>query len=590
MQTSRWPISKLPIAHLEPFPYHKGELYVELLDRLAKYVTDQLHPNLRKTVEHMVEEMEHILALQHGKYVEGIQDFQRIHDAFMEDVNSALMALNDNAVSDLADDPGSVFGQKLRELFSSRTDFDALTDEFNALAKTSLQLADTTTYWVRPDGDDNADGTQNSPLATIREAIDRSNGLSFTAGAELVVKLFPGVYTESLVVPHTSTPIRLHIMGHPVGHPNRPLTRFQYDGNRVQAITNTAPGTVVTISDVQYQGYRGTGTDAAISCTRNHLYTQNVHIDDCGSGIIMQNGNLDIKGGIIENCGTGIRSYMVSRHAIGTQNAGNRSNGPFIRNCNTGVSVGEASSGHVDWAVIEDCRTGLSLDRNAALNPAGTGFYRNEVGISLSNGAACFTSNNDFGTGDDANGRSVNVTSGAHLSSNEMWTSIVTMNSLDERIVRDVTSTPPLEGVNDENVTERLGSALLKSAWWNDESNGSQPDKAYIIRAYGTAENTNSIEMRLILGSGSLHPTTRTLFDSFEGGDFEVEATVKFLNRETQHLQVKLFVDGQHPKIVNRVASVDMSQDQNVYLQARVYGGEASGTTLDIHSTEVWMR
>ena len=116
MQTSRWPISKLPIAHLEPFPYHKGELYVELLDRLAKYVTDQLHPNLRKTVEHMIEELEQILALQHGKYVEGIQDFQRIHDAFMEDVNSALMALNDDAVADLADDPGSALGSVLRDL------------------------------------------------------------------------------------------------------------------------------------------------------------------------------------------------------------------------------------------------------------------------------------------------------------------------------------------------------------------------------------------------------------------------------------------------------------------------------------------
>ena len=121
MKTSRWPISKLPIAHLEPFPYHKGELYVELLDRLAKYVTDQLHPNLRETVEHMVEELEHILALQHGKYVEGIQDFQAIHDAFMEDVNSALMALNDNASADLVQDPGSALGATLRELFHPKT-------------------------------------------------------------------------------------------------------------------------------------------------------------------------------------------------------------------------------------------------------------------------------------------------------------------------------------------------------------------------------------------------------------------------------------------------------------------------------------
>ena len=122
MQTSRWPISKLPIAHLEPFPYHKGEMYVELLDRLAKYVTKQLHPNLRKTVEHLIEELEQILALQHGKYVEGIQDFQRIHDAFMEDVNSALMALNDSAVTDLVNDPGSSLGGVIHDLVNEDKD------------------------------------------------------------------------------------------------------------------------------------------------------------------------------------------------------------------------------------------------------------------------------------------------------------------------------------------------------------------------------------------------------------------------------------------------------------------------------------
>lgn len=128
MQTSRWPISKLPIAHLEPFPYHKGELYVELLDRLAKYVTQQLHPNLRETVEHVVEEMEHIIADTHAKYVDGIQDFQRIHDAFMEDVNSALMALNDNAVADLAEDPGSALGRTLREIFSLQGETGGVVD------------------------------------------------------------------------------------------------------------------------------------------------------------------------------------------------------------------------------------------------------------------------------------------------------------------------------------------------------------------------------------------------------------------------------------------------------------------------------
>ena len=142
MQTSRWPISKLPIAHLEPFPYHKGELYVELLDRLAKYVTQQLHPNLRETVEHVVEEMEHVIADTHAKYVDGIQDFQRIHDAFMTDVNSALMALNDQAVTDLVQDPGSALGGVLAETYERRSRNNTQNYQGSAHQRLESALAD----------------------------------------------------------------------------------------------------------------------------------------------------------------------------------------------------------------------------------------------------------------------------------------------------------------------------------------------------------------------------------------------------------------------------------------------------------------
>lgn len=181
MQTSRWPISKLPIRHIEPFPYHKGELYVELLDRLAKYVTDQLHPNLRKTIEELVEELEQVLALQHNKYVEGVQDFQRIHDAFMEDVNSALMALNDNAVADLVDDPASALGTTLRALFPDKAGFDILTQELEAaqqqvmdrVERTPESTVQDTTIWVTRSGDDAQDGaTENTAVATLARAVD----------------------------------------------------------------------------------------------------------------------------------------------------------------------------------------------------------------------------------------------------------------------------------------------------------------------------------------------------------------------------------------------------------------------------------
>lgn len=187
MKTSRWPISKLPIAHLEPFPYHKGELYVELLDRLAKYVTQQLHPNLRQTVEHVVEEMEHIIANTHAKYVEGIQDFQRIHDAFMEDVNSALMALNDNAVSDLVDDPGSATGTSVRNILGN---LDAAFDSYTETRGT-VDIAD---YVGEPQTDtdisaqlqqanDDADAQQKKLVGSGEYRIDDT--VHITAHADL---------------------------------------------------------------------------------------------------------------------------------------------------------------------------------------------------------------------------------------------------------------------------------------------------------------------------------------------------------------------------------------------------------------------
>ena len=180
MQTSRWPISKLPIAHLKPFPYHKGELYVELLDRLAKYVTQQLHPNLRETVEHVVEEMEHIIADTHAKYVEGIQDFQAIHDAFMEDVNSALMALNDNAVSDLASDPGTTFGSTLRELFADISQVNDLEQRIN----TDMRYSNATVHGVIGDGEtDDSDALEQA----VNGARNSGRVLALPRGGKIVL-------------------------------------------------------------------------------------------------------------------------------------------------------------------------------------------------------------------------------------------------------------------------------------------------------------------------------------------------------------------------------------------------------------------
>lgn len=452
-------------------------------------------------------------------------------------------------------------------------------------------------YWIHPDGVDAPDrGTQSAPMQTMRYAIDQANAFIFDDNATIDLRLFGEVYHESLVIPNVMRPVHYRIIGAEVGgHPNKPLTRFIRDGGRNQAVTNTTPNTILTIQDVHYIGWQGGSSDYAISATRNHLYTRNVHISDSGTGIVMQNGNLDVKGGIIENCVNGIRSYMASRHAIGTQNAGHHLAGPFIRACSgTGVHVGEATSGHIDWCVIEDCGIGLRFDRNATGNPAGTAFYRNNVGISLSNGSSTFTSQNVFGEGPDANGRTVDVTSGSQLSSGDMWTSITTTNALTERLVRDVNTPDNLVKGNGDRVAYRACSAILQSAWWNDVSAGSsRANKAYTMKVVGRVDNLNGyFEPRIILGTTTEHPVVLVSKSSVSGSsfDFEITADVVFIDRSEQLVTLRLIMDGEPPLFVAKRLSVDMSSNKDLATYMTLRGPNSGTSTMTLYSEQVWMR
>ena len=119
----------VPVNQVTPLTYRDGVTYIQMLNELSEYVKSILHPSLQHTVDQLVSDVEKQMDKHHDQYVDGVQEFQRIHDAFMSDVNASIIALNDGAVSDLVNDNTSLLGQTLRDHFTDKSAFAELSQD-----------------------------------------------------------------------------------------------------------------------------------------------------------------------------------------------------------------------------------------------------------------------------------------------------------------------------------------------------------------------------------------------------------------------------------------------------------------------------
>ena len=115
---------RIPVPEVAPLTYRDGVTHLELVYELSQYLKHVLHPSLQSTVDQVVADAEQLLSDATAQYVDGVQEFQRIHDAFMSDVNASLIALNDGVVSDLVKDETSRLGEVLREIFLLQENLD----------------------------------------------------------------------------------------------------------------------------------------------------------------------------------------------------------------------------------------------------------------------------------------------------------------------------------------------------------------------------------------------------------------------------------------------------------------------------------
>ena len=436
---------------------------------------------------------------------------------------------------------------------------------------------DETAYYVNPvTGSDAAVGAAVTPLRTVGEAVKRAEESAQKRATAVTVNLVAGTYAERVrfsdFTPHN---LNVTVKGPGVGgHPNVPTAIFTEGADvSANAFFNRNRNLTLTLQDLKFVGYRGTTSSSGLTNYTGTVFTINCHATQCYYGLSSQTGNLDVKGGILNDCGrlsggtgtgAGVRSLQLNRHAIGTQNAGVLTLGPVFTNCQTGVFAQESSTGHVDWSTFEDCVNGVIVRVNARANCDGSSFKRSTVDITADSNGHVFVSDNvTFGTGADASTNRVIVRtgSGGALTTSRLLNAVEVAYGRSDAAVDGVYTAQTVTGTL---VETDLYSKVVKAPFWNNGLAGSIAPSRLKIRAIGTltgTAGTKAITMRL---GGSLVAAT---FTATEVGTFLADALVLFVGpaRQVMSLDARRHL-GTGTRLSLTAAALDMTVDQTLRL------------------------
>lgn len=171
-----WPNGVFGVPQITPYTTRDAHSLLELIKALRDHVVDELHPNLQTAIDKLVADVEAEYGKALDRYVDGVQEFQRIHDAFMSDVNASLMALNDGAVSDLVRDDGSMLGRVMREIFADKAELTDFRSDVDYRIQQHIANTDTRFGQMISDVDtrlDNTVDTVQQQLAATQAKVDQ---------------------------------------------------------------------------------------------------------------------------------------------------------------------------------------------------------------------------------------------------------------------------------------------------------------------------------------------------------------------------------------------------------------------------------
>lgn len=501
-------------------------------------------------------------------YTNAVAEAERMDDEIYGPVDARLAVLEQAA--GFPDPPLGYEDEVVSGLIHS-----AVTETRAALDANYLRWRNSTVKYVDPvNGDDTQGGTSTTPYRTVGRALEEAEAEAQRAETQFRIVLTAGTYTERVRTSDwTAYNLNVQIEGPNVGgHPSVPTAVFSEasTGTSAVAITSFNPQLRLTVQDVKFVGYNGTTASAGIQAAYNELFTVNVHAENCMFGISSQKGNLDVKGGILDNCGrlstgsgTGaaIRSLMLNRHAVGFQQAGNLGFGPVIRNSRYGLMVQEGSTGHSDYVTYEDNELAVVIRVNARVNLNGSSFIRNGRAVDVEETAHVYVAPNVvFGTGADANTTAVFNRGGAYA----LTTLPFSFSTNAQRNADGATYAEYDEKTLTGSTTATtMFTRTLGAPWWDDSiiSNGF-PGKVLKLKVSGRnngSAGTKTMQIRIggtLVGGIVLQPS--------ENGSFVFEGEIVFTGKGSQVYNHKINTQLGNSRCTTGRAAIDMSVDRDL--------------------------
>lgn len=446
--------------------------------------------------------------------------------------------------------------------------------------------------WVNPDNENiiyvsssgsnaNTGFSSSVPKLTIQSAIDTLAMFGPYLQGQWVIQIAAGTYARGRFPDlglESENPIL--IRGVDVGgHPNVPTTIISegvtgITGNGLLALSDTE----YVAQDIKFIGWNGSASSEGCSSNDDgRLFTINCHFENCTYGASgTEQSNVDVKGGIFTRCGyindvdpfgAGVRTLFNSRHAIGVQNAGTLANGPIFTDCAKAAFAQEGSTGHCDYATIEDCVRGLEANINSRFNYSGTSFKRNGIDV-LCNYSHVFASNPVYGTGiDESDSRVVinNLGTSAGLGFLEEYeeSRAISEKTYDidyvNTLINETASGTPA------NI---FHTSTLSGGMWRNLSSGITQGRKLNFKVAGQLNGTASSKTILMRFGSSF---VGIGFVAADSGAFEIEGSIYFPGREEQFMTIRGY---RHLSPSMRVANTSMTQsltaDTPITLEANV--------------------
>ncbi|RVO95008.1 hypothetical protein [Sinorhizobium meliloti] len=310
-----------------------------------------------------------------------------------------------------------------------------------------------------------------------------------------------------------------------------------------------ATRTMLEVENILVEDYNGNTTSSGIRMNFGFLKTINVHYEDCVYGpTVMTHSFLDVKGGLFNDCGYvasdpgqpdghAIRSVFLNKLEIGTQGAGDRSQGPVIANCAGAFRAQEFADGHWDWVTTEDCAAGLRLLVNSRLNIGGSSFKR-ITGSAIYGTQGCHVdpdANTVFGTGVDKNGRNWSGGFGSTASGLGILSHNVG-NAANVAILDDLF---PTTAVTAPGVNTVVQSKTILVAALNDTKFSQIATKKVRFKAEAVLAGIGGVKRFLIrLNSSGTHVLAAN-FSAGTVGAVTVEGTVWLKGENSQYMTLK---------------------------------------------------